>query len=285
MPKYVVGLHAPPFFDSVILHLSRSTHWRWQKASIHCFINGAEYLRVQTRPVYSDSDTRRFMARFLGEHRYPTATQLAVDVNVSSHDESALRVQEDVLRRFVEAFPTLARLDLLGRTIGRAKLAMVKAFLDLPHPQGTGNLKTLGYMCDVLEEHKVQNPIGFVDALRAQLDALEALLADSVAAGGSRLHRLELCVTYTPFSPHPPPDAYPYTYGVSASTELTAYVSSTYLPRFGRLVDEVVFVGDVMRRGAGYRILTGAERGTIGPKRVPGGRVGGIASRSARKGR
>ncbi|PIL25490.1 hypothetical protein GSI_13380 [Ganoderma sinense ZZ0214-1] len=276
-------------FDSVSLHLSRPP----RRASIHCYVGDTELLCVRAQPALDprERNPQSFITKFLEDHRYPTATQLAVYLDVLLWAECTSLVQDHILRQFVAAFPNLRRLDLLGRSIGRAKFAMAKAFLDLPHPagnrpasRGASTLKTLGYVCDVSEQQKAQNPIGFVDVLRAQLDALEALLADSVAAGGSRLHRLELCVVYTSLrQPHAPPEAYPYVYEVAASTDLTSYVSSTYLPRFGRLVDEVVFVGDVKRRGPGYRILTGATRRVVVPKRLQASR-GGIGGRSTRKG-
>ncbi|KAM5544428.1 hypothetical protein V8D89_002088 [Ganoderma adspersum] len=284
LPRHMSSLQ----FDAVSLHLSGPP----QQANVQCYVGGTEHLRVRARPNLSpglDHNPRSFIAKFLDAHRYPTATQLAVDLDVFWLDKHTSLVQDNVLRQFVAAFPNLRRLDLLGKTTsGRANLAMAEAFLSLPHPAvlgvGAGNVKTLGYVCEVSERHKVQNPIEFVDTLRAQLDDLEALLATHpgdprsvtvlAAAGGSRLHRLELCIAYTTLDPHPPPEAYPYIYRASASTELTAYVSSAYLPRFGRLVDEVVFIGDVKRRGPGYQILTPRaarqpEAIAIGPKRVP----------------
>ncbi|PIL25487.1 hypothetical protein GSI_13377 [Ganoderma sinense ZZ0214-1] len=227
-------------FDSVSLHLSGPP----KTVSVHCFIGDTELLSVRAHPTLRDPlghKAQSLVTKFLEDHRYATATQLAVDLDVFSQDGCTSLVQDDALRRFVDAFPNLRRLDLLGKTIGRAKLAMAKAFLDLPHPaayhpttQGTGNFKTLGYVFEVSEQQKAQNPIGFVDVLRAQLDALEALLADSAAAGSSRLHRLELCVVYTSLSqPHPPTETYPYVYDVSASTELTAFESP--LPVFSAM--------------------------------------------------
>ena len=270
LPRHTSSLQ----FDAVSLHLSGPP----QQASVQCYVGSTEHLRVRARPTLAPilgHNPRTFITKFLDAHRYPAATHLAIDLDVFWIDKHASLIQDDILRQFVAAFPNLRRLDLLGNTTaaGRAKLAMAEAFLDLPHAAahgvgtGTGNVKTLGYVCDVSEEHKAENPIGFVDTLRAQLDDLEALLATHPASdeqsvpgaeGGSRLHnlRLELCITYTTLDSHPSPDAYPYVHKAAASTELTAYVSSTYLPRFGRLVEEVVFIGDVKKRGPGYWMLT-----------------------------
>ena len=96
-----------------------------------------------------------------------------------------------------------------------------------------------------------------------------------------------LSFSFRSTNPPPPPLAYPCLQrDVPPSTELTSCLSSAYLARFAALVDEVVFVGDVTRRGSGYRVLTGAARPAagIGPKRLSRGGAG-IGNRSGRKGR
>ncbi|KAM5544425.1 hypothetical protein V8D89_002085 [Ganoderma adspersum] len=295
LPSHLIGLHAPPFIDSMCLHLFDPP-----TASIYCYVGDIEYLSVRQQPTLDPDHTDgRSLAKFLDEHRYPTITQLAIDLDIyldATLDECTSIGQEDRLPAFVAAFPNLRRLDLLGKNIGgNIKLEMVKAFLDIapPHTAALWAGKTLGYVCEAPARCKISesNTVGFVDDLRAELDALAAHLA----AGGLRLHRLELCIAYPPHhralpyrnpSPPAPPLAYPCLHDVPPSAELTSCLSSAYLARFAALVDEVIFVGDVTRRGPGYRVLTGAARQvvSIAPKCLSRGSTG-MAGRLGRKGR
>ena len=280
LPKDLVGLHAPPFFDSMCLHLFGSP----LVASLHCYLSDTERLCVQGQ-VTADPSGLSFGGSPQA-HRWPTVTQLAIDLDMQSPNGDAPLAQGHLLRTFMGGFPNLRRLDLLGKTIGDTKLQMVDAFLDpvySPSPSDTALIaeKTLAYVCSVPEHAKLLRSVGIVDDFRAQLDELEALLASRLAAGGPRVHRLELCIAYSSHAAHPPPSVYPRVREISFSTVLTAYLSSIYLPRFGVLVDEVVFIGDSKARVPGYRVvsrgarqLSGSIRSDRGEKRAMSGRKG-----------
>ncbi len=286
LPKHLTGLHAPPFFDSMCLHFFRPP----QTASLHCYVGDTERLRVGEEPVFDLHSRRgRGFGGFPDGHRWPTVTQLAVDLDIPSPADAHPRFAlPHLLHAFVGAFPNLRRLDLLGISIGTAKLHMVDAFLGLSYGSESSAtpaaaVRTLGYVCEVPEHAKALRITGYVDELRTQLDELEARLTHHLAHGAARLHRLELCITYSSRTSHPPPQAYPHIRGVSPSTVLTAYLSSIYLPRFNALVDEVIFVGDAKTRVPGYRrIVTGAARQPPGPRRLGRGEKG--AARAGRKG-
>ncbi|KAI1784764.1 hypothetical protein LXA43DRAFT_1186232 [Ganoderma leucocontextum] len=251
LPKHLVGLHAPSFFDSLCLHLSGLV----QMSSVHCYVGDTERLCVREQPMVILLRPRsRGFGEFLEEHRYPTVIQLAVDLDMDSRDTYTPLARGDLLRMFIGGFPNLRRLDLLGKTVRDTKLQMAKAFLDLsygPQAAALGAGKTLAYVCEVPEHVKALHKIEYVDTLRAQLDQLEALLAAHLAEGGHRLHRLEVCITISLCVSHPSPRVYPYVYNVPPSTVSTSYLSSIYLPRFRTLVDEVVFVGHIEKRVAG----------------------------------
>ena len=280
LSKDLVGLHAPPFFDSICLHLFGNP----PVASLHCYLGDTERLCVQGR-VTADSSGLSF-GGFPHAHRWPAVTQLAIDLDMQSTNGDAPPAHGHLLRTFIGGFPNLRRLDLLGKTIGDTKLQMVDAFLDpiySPSPSDTALIagKTLAYVCTVPEHAKLLRSVGIVDDFRAQLDELEALLASHLAAGGPRLHRLELCVAYSSHASHPPPSVYPRVREISFSTVLTAYLLSIYLPRFRALVDEVVFIGDSKARVPGYRVvsraarqLSGSTRSSRGEKRAMPGRKG-----------
>ncbi|KAI1782220.1 hypothetical protein LXA43DRAFT_1148890 [Ganoderma leucocontextum] len=191
----------------------------------------------------------RGFSEFLDEHRYPTVTQLAVDFDMDPRYGSTLSGQGNHLRMFVGGLPNLCRLDVLGKTIRDTKA-----------PSGAPVVvgKTLGYVCEVAEHLKNVNKVEYVDNIRAELGQLERLLKAHLAAGGPRLHRLEMCIMYSYPSPdsHPSRRVYPYVHNVPPSlTGLTAYLASTYLPRFRALVDAVVFVGHIERRSPGIVFL------------------------------
>ncbi|KAI1784771.1 hypothetical protein LXA43DRAFT_1101010 [Ganoderma leucocontextum] len=265
LPKHLTGLHAPPFFDSMCLHLFGLP----ETASVHCYVGDAERLCIRELPLCDSIDRRgRDFSEFLEEHRYPTVTQLAVDFDVDprqGYRYTAL-ARADILREYIRSLPNLCRLELLGKSIrdGDVKLEMVNVFLGLASGSSDAPVaraeKTLAYVCEASEDLQVSNQIAILDRLRAQLDQLEVLLRIRLAEGGPRLHRLELCIAYSSRIPHPPPRVYPYIRNVPPSTVLTAYLSSLYLPRFQELVSEVVFIGDAKRRGSSYRVFTGGAR-------------------------
>ncbi|PIL25486.1 hypothetical protein GSI_13376 [Ganoderma sinense ZZ0214-1] len=285
LPKHLVGLHTAPYFDSMYLHLFDPL-----ATGLHCFVGDVERLSVREKPRVDPVFPKgRTFSAFLTEHRYPAVTRLAIDMDMDMDEPDARRTsvtQWDRLPAFVAALPGLRRLDLLGKNVRHLRRDIVKAFLqlDMRPPSATGaesaagTLKTLGYVCEVPERLRTEKAVGYVDGLRAQLDELAALLAAHLAAGGPRLDRLELCIAYSARPPRPPPQAYPSVCGtVRPSTELTVCLSSTYLPRFAALVDEVVFVGDVKRRGPGWRVLdSGVARVSqvTGPKRLRRGGTG-----------
>ncbi|KAM5544130.1 hypothetical protein V8D89_002179 [Ganoderma adspersum] len=243
LPKHLAGLHAPPFCDSMCLHLFRLSSGP-MVASLHGYVGATERLCVREQPVFDLTPTEKqaLVGRFPHGHRWPASVpQLAVDLDMEGPAyELGQGALEDLLRAFVGAFPGLRRLDLLGRSIASVKLGMVDAFLDLPpHSESSDAGRTLGYICEASEYASTT----MVDALRAQLDALEARLTRHLAQGGARLRRLELCIAYSSHSPHSPPRwGCPDIRSVEPSTVLTAYLSSMYLPRFKALADEVVFM-------------------------------------------
>ena len=281
LPKHLVGLHAPPFFDSMCLHFSLLSP-RPYTASLHGYFSGTERLRVREEPLldlrvwHLNNESPGLFGRFPDGHLWPSVTQLAVDLDMDTpaHDHQQLAL-EHLLHKFVRAFPSLHRLDLLGRTIGSAKLQMLDAFLRSP-AAGTpsvesGEGKTLGYVCEVPDDARVLGITGYVDVLRAQLDQLEARLTRHRAAeGGPRLHRLEVCIAYSSRAPHSPPHGgCPHVGGVAPSTVLTAYLSPIYVPRFRTLVDEVVFMGGAQTWKPGFRVITRAERRHLVPGMKP----------------
>ncbi|KAM5544424.1 hypothetical protein V8D89_002084 [Ganoderma adspersum] len=170
LPKHLTGLHAPPFFDSMCLHLFRlSSHPL--VASLHGYVGTTERLCVREQPVFDLADTKPCMVGcFSHGHRWPASvTQLAVDLDMEGPAyELGQGALEDLLRA----------LDLLGRSIGSAKLGMVDTFLDLlPHSESSDAGRTLGYVCEASEYASTT----MIDALHAQLDALEARLTRHLA--------------------------------------------------------------------------------------------------------
>ncbi|KAM5544432.1 hypothetical protein V8D89_002092 [Ganoderma adspersum] len=287
LPKDVVGLYAPPFFDSMCLHLYAPPN----TATVHCYVDDAERLIVREQPTGSSQRRRgRIFGEFVEEHQYATVTQLALDLEMEPRHGHKLLPRADLLQKLVGGLPNLRRLDLLGRAIGYVKLAAAKSFIGLADgPREAG--KTLGYLCEVAGHLKGMDKAEYVDNVCEELDRLEKALSAHRDAGGARLRRLELCVAYSSRDSHPSRREYPYVHRVPPSTELTACLAPAYLPRFGELVDEVAFVGHVEKRGPGYRILPGKVCQPVpGPKRSSRGEKGtgttlAMPRRSARKGR
>ncbi len=188
----------------------------------------------------------RDFGRFLDEHRYPTVTRLAVDIEIDMRDPDDNMfglARGDLLHAYIGGFPNLRRLDLLGKTIGDAKLEMAKAFLGLQSgsPCAPAPAKTLAYVCEASND---LNSVAILPCLCEQLEQLAALLrTHPTQDGGPRLHRLELCIAYSSYISHPPPRVYPNIRNISHSTVLTSYLASLYLRSFQELVSEVVFIG------------------------------------------
>ena len=255
LPKDIIGLHAPPFFDSMCLHLYALPN----TATLHCYVDDAERLIVREQPTVSSRSPRpggRKFSEFVDEHQYATATQLAIDLEMEPRYGHRLFSRPDLLQKFVGGLPNLRRLDLLGKAVGYVKLTVAKSFLHLAaQPEGSEGGKTLGYVCEVAGHLRGVDKVEYVDNVCEELDLLEEALEAHRDAGGARLHRLEICIAYSSRDSHPSRRAYPYVHRVPPSTELTAWLAPTYLAQFGALVDEVVFVGHVERRSPGYRVL------------------------------
>ncbi|PIL25489.1 hypothetical protein GSI_13379 [Ganoderma sinense ZZ0214-1] len=251
LPKHVVGLHAPPFFDSLCLHLYAAPY----ATTMHCYIDGAERLCIRERPLHPCYPEGRSFGDFLDEHRHPTVTQLAVDFDMDPGKGYTLSGHEHGFAGFLRGLPNLRRLDLVGNNIGDAKLEFAKAFLGLSETAHDGSPaqaagRTLGFVCG-----KYGDDGRSADADLAQL---EQLLKAHQAAGGARLGRLEICAPDPFRETHAVMSrpGYPYVYDVPSSAEKAASLWLRYMLRFRMLVDEVVFVGHVEKRGLGYRVLS-----------------------------
>ncbi len=291
LPKHLIGLHAPPFFDAVCLFVSGSA----STTILDFFVGGAERLSVRT--VWPT--TAQEVTEFLKEHMSATVTDLAVHLDLDSDPRLPRFIDGDCLSSFVWGFPNLRRLDLLGKKVRDVKLRMAKVFLDRlaegKSPGTTGaSGKCLAFTFEVEErppnadEHRDRyvDDLRYtvdhqVSTVRRQLDKLEALLKTHLAAGGPRLARLELCITIVRMGPRPY-DTYtvgaPYcrVADVPPSSHWTCKLSWFYLPRFEALVDEVVFLGQPQALVGGVRRLPAqssprtqsrAERGSRNTRR------------------
>nr|VWO95428.1 Flavohemoglobin [Ganoderma boninense] len=257
LPKHLAGLHAPPFFDSLCLHLYAAPF----TTSMHCYVGDAQRLCVRERPLHPRFPKSRSFGDFLDEHRHPSITQLAIDIEMDadSRKELTLSGHREAFREFICGLPNLHRLDLLGNSVRGAKLDFAKAFLGLsksvadgcsPTQPTVAATKTLGYVCGEYGD----------DGLRVSVDSelarLERLLKAHIATGGLRLGRLEICAADPLRETHVTSlPVYPYVRDVPPSTDMAASLWLKYALRFTMLVDEVVFVGHVERRGPGYRVL------------------------------
>ena len=297
LPKHFTSdLHAPPSIDSMCLHLS-SPSPRPLASSLHGYVDGKETLRVREEPLLDLAYHKRhclgLLGRFPEGHLWSRVMQLAVvlDVDKLGYDWDVQRLPalEHLLYTFVRAFPRLRRLDVLGRSIGGAKLRMVDAFLDLPYLSEPSEVhRSLGYVCDVPEHAETTMATGFTETLSTQLDALEAHLTSHLAQGGSRLHRLELCIACPTRSSHSlSRRGCPGVRDVEPNTALTEHLLSMYLLRFEMLVDEVVFMrgAQTQARKPGYRIITRAEPGHLVPGSKPYSVIPRHGSRETRRGR
>ncbi len=227
---------------------------------------------------------------------YTSANVTALTVYLSFDNPHKSFINGAHLRRFIDGFPNLRRLDWLGMTIRDVKIQMAEAFLDLlayPGP-GSGGAsmsaepKCLGFALEVEEppgtRHRVPDDEHYYSAecqttlVRDQLDQLEALLEGRLAAGGPRLHRLELCVTIVRIVPREMLEAqYHRIADAPLSSHWARALSRFYTPRFQALVDEAVFFGDGRNRqrvlGEGACQLTEsvapgtAERGRTAQRR------------------
>ena len=268
LPKHLMltGLHAPPFFDGLCLHLFAAPY----TTSMHCYVGNAQRLCVCERPFHPRFPDGRGLSDFLDEHRHPAVTRLAVDFEMDLDSRKGftgrMASQVEAFRAFVHGLPNLRRLDLLGNGIGDVKLQFAKAFLDLPLPIQDSSLaltpgetaagkRTLDYVCGEYGDDGLP-----VDP-DVELAHLEQLLKVHRASGGrSRLHRLEICIADPSRETHVTSrPVYPYVHDVPASEEAVRSLALRYKLRFEALVDEVVFVGQGERlgRGMGYRMLPG----------------------------
>ncbi|KAM5542053.1 hypothetical protein V8D89_004363 [Ganoderma adspersum] len=241
LPRHLVGLHAPPFFDEMCVHLSGVN-----SVVVNCFTGGAERLCIQE---YSCSRER--LPAILDEYTSAHVTQLTVYLGFDNPCKSF--INGDHLYEFINGFPNLHRLDLLGKGIRDVKLQMVEAFLGLPGYSDSTEPYYLGFALEVEEpppDPDLRNPDEryYSDEYQAtlvhdQLDQLEELLYRYASAGAPALHRLELCVTIDRLDPEKLLSAQYYRI---ADTPVSSYwareLSSLYLPRFQALVDEAMFL-------------------------------------------
>nr|VWP00039.1 Alpha-aminoadipate reductase [Ganoderma boninense] len=257
LPKHLAGLHAPPFFDSLCLHLYAAPF----TTSMHCYVGDAQRLCVRERPLHPRFPKSRSFGDFLDEHQHPSITQLAIDIEMDadSRKERTLSGHREAFREFIRGLPNLRRLDLLGNSVRGAKLDFAKAFLGLsksvadgcsPTQPASAAAKTLGYVCGEYGD----------DGLRVSIDSelarLERLLKNHLATAGVPLGRLEICAADPLRETHVTSlPVYPYVRDVPPSTDMAASLWLKYALRFTMLVDEVVFVGHVEKRGPGYRVL------------------------------
>nr|VWO96434.1 Carboxylic ester hydrolase (EC [Ganoderma boninense] len=269
LPKHLVGLHAPPFFDSMCLHIS----WPYSQARIaalYGYVDGTEKMCIREEPVrVVDRDRHAswvsdILGRFPAGHQFPSVTRLAVDL-----DMDCMGYDWEVSRRALGYCTAFAHSSAhsrssvastcLGRALGARSSGWWMRFSTstLPSESESTEGRTLGYVCEVADYSNPTMATGYIEAVRAQLDALEARLTHHLKSqGGQRLHRLELCIAYSSPTPHPPPQAYPDIRGIEPSATLTAYLSSIYTPRFETLVDEVVFMRSAAQtKGPGYRVI------------------------------
>ena len=285
LPKNLIGLHAPPFFDALHLFVSGSA----STVIMNCSVGGAERLSVR--------ETMRLpteLQGFLKEYMSATVTELAVHLDHDSPPRLPQFIDGDCLSSFVWGFPNLHRLDLLGKNVRDVKLRMAKVFLDRLAESTSDtafappHLKCLAFSFEVEERPLVADErrerymdefrytVDYqVAAVREQLDAIETLLVAHRRPGadGPRLPlHLELCITIVRMGPGPYTVGAPYrrVADVPPSSHWTRKLSWFYLPRFQALVDEVVFlghpqalIGGVRRLPAqpGVRIQNQAERG------------------------
>ncbi|PIL25481.1 hypothetical protein GSI_13371 [Ganoderma sinense ZZ0214-1] len=104
LPKHLMGLHAPPFFDSMCLHFSWPSSEPYI-AALHGYVSGTEKLCIQEVPVLdldlgllgtnhyvhnthhpssisSSSSDSGILGRFPDGHQWPSVTRLAVDLDL-----------------------------------------------------------------------------------------------------------------------------------------------------------------------------------------------------------
>ncbi|KAM5542785.1 hypothetical protein V8D89_003746 [Ganoderma adspersum] len=265
LPKHLVGLHAPPFFDAMRLFVSGSA----STVIMNCFVGGAERLSVREIMRLPTE-----LQGFLKEYMSATVTELAVHLDPDSPPRLPQFIDGDCLSSFVWGFPNLHRLDLLGKNVRDVKLRMAKVFLDrLAESKSNTTFappKCLAFSFEVEERPLVadERRDRYMDefrytvdyqlaAVREQLDAIEALLKAHLAGGGPRLPRLELCITIVRMGPGPYTVGAPYrrVAAVPPSSHWTRKLSWFYLPRFQALVDKVVFLGHPQALIGGVRQL------------------------------
>ena len=267
LPKYLIGLHAPPFFDALCLFVSGSEN----VAILKCFVGGAERLSVQ-KIIRQDEELHTFLRDYMSA----AVTEIAVHFDLDTPPGCLPLVADHTLSSFLRGFPNLRRLDLLGKKVRKLKLQMAEVFLDRM-AQSISESTTAPAGCLAFAFEVEERPLKpderrnrYMDELRytidyqlailrEQLDNLEALLKTRLAAGGPRLHRLELCITLVRAGPRP------YTVAVGApyyrvadvppSSHWTRKLSWVYLPRFQALVGEVVFFGQPHVLSGGVRQL------------------------------
>ncbi|KAM5542058.1 hypothetical protein V8D89_004368 [Ganoderma adspersum] len=244
LPKHLVGLHAPPFFDELCVHLSGVN-----SVVVNCFIGGAEHLCFQD---YSCSRER--LPEILAEYNSANVTQLTAYLGFDNPFKSF--IDGGHLSQFVDGFPNLRRLDLVGKAVRDVKIRMAEAFLDFVGYSTSQERYCLGFALEVEEpppdptlRHRDEHY--YSDEYQAalvhdQLEELEELLYYYFAAGAPRLlHRLELCVTIDRLDPERLLSAQYYRIAdAPVSSHWARQLSSLYLPRFQPLVEEVVFLGD-----------------------------------------
>ncbi|PIL33004.1 hypothetical protein GSI_04453 [Ganoderma sinense ZZ0214-1] len=252
LPKDLIGLHAPPFFDALRLFISGSE----STVIMNCSVGGADRLSVR--------ETMRLpteLQGFLKEYISATVTELAVHLDPDSPSPLPQLIDSDCLSSFVRGFPNLHRLDLFGKNVRDARLRMAKAFLDhLAEDESGTATKCLAVAFEVEERPLVADErrdrymdefrytVDYqVAAIREQLDAIEALLKTHLDAGGPRLPRLELCITIVRMGSGSGPQTggapYRCVADVPPSSHWARKLSWFYLPRFEALVDGVVFLG------------------------------------------
>nr|VWO95379.1 Beta-glucosidase (EC [Ganoderma boninense] len=257
LPKHFIGLHAPPFFDSLRLFVSGSV----STVIMNCFGGGGDRLSVReiiTLPTE--------LQAFLKDYMSATVTELTVHLDPDSPPRLPQLLDSDCLSSFVRGLPNLHRLDLLGKNIRDVRLRMAKAFLDrlaeskskFDTPLSSVTCLAFAFEVEerplVADERRDQYMDEFrytvdyqVAVIREQLDAIEALL---------KTHLRRAAPGYLSWS------------SASRSSHWTRKLSWFYVPRFEALVDEVVFFGHPQAVIGGVRQLPSAQPGIHARNRV-----------------